>query len=745
MKNIKHIVLLSLIMLSFTQSSFGQGVNLDANEKAIDLEYIYPFSERLSKVMKDGKWGFINEGNEIKIPLKYDDASSFLYGVSRVQRGAKFSAIDFKGKQIMPWFDYVYPYYNDLAKVKNRNKLAFVDKKGRIVSDWFDASFVYYYGLTKVKKGHKWAFMDTKGKVVTQWYFNPDTLNVKIEIRLKTEREEFSSYVKKTVAIYNEKGERITKEYPSVFYNRSFDNTALFDSLKYDKFIATSNHSLYTENISLIKNKKGQVAFQNDGGTQLTEWLFEAENYYEGVARMVNLEGKMAYLGNNGKQITAWFDRVYPFFNRLALVENNGKYAFIDKMGSFKTDWYDYASQFSDGFAKVSIDRKWGFINDKGKVVINILYDDATSFSYGYARVEIEGKQLIINKRNKVMHDAFDYLVTKFTDSIAAIQVENKFAYIDRTGTRITPWLDCASDFSYGLARVCLEGKIALINNQGKIITPWYEKAILAPPHLVLGDTLPHGKIGRYILFDLYKYDNYFNKYASGTYYDNYYQMNWNYTNREAPMSWNDGFFKEGVEVAYKAKNGKYGIHNYEGAALSDYNGRPISAWYDTIYKSDDGLITAQKEGKHVLLNLYGDELSKQYDGIYYYKENQIKVKLNNQFNFIDRKDTTLTLWYDEIEEFKKGYALVKDTGKYALMTDKFDVISNWYDQIDSEFTNDMRRVKRNGKWGAISRQGFDVVEPKYDDASFINGLLRVRLNTIYYLYDINGNLIKTE
>ncbi len=745
MKNNNLKIILYFLLFSITTSALGQGVGLEKEEKITEFTYVYPFSENLSKVMKNNKWGFINEGGELKIPLKYDDASSFIYGTARVQRGTKFSAINFTGKQLMPWFDYVYPFYNGLAKVKNRNKLAFVNKKGKVVSDWFDASFVYYYGLTRVKKGHKWAFMDKHGKVVTNWYFHPDTLNTRIKIRAKADRAEFSAYVKKTIAVYNEKNKRISDEYPSIFYRRSFQNTALFDSLKYDKFLATSNHALYTENITLIKNDEGQFAFQNDGGMQITDWLMEAENYYEGVARMVNLEGKMAYLGNNGRQITAWVDRIHPFFNRLALIENKGKYAFIDKMGNLKTGWYDYASPFSDGLAKVGMERKWGYINDKGKQVINLIYDDATSFSYGYAKVEIDGKYLVINKKNRVMHKAFDYLVDRFTDSIAAINVGGNYAYIDRSGTRITPWLDCASDFTYGIARVCLDGKIALINNRGKVITPWYEKAVLLPPHLVLGDTLPNGKMGRYILIDLYKYDRFFDKYSHHSDYDNYYQMSWNYTDREPPLSWNDGFFKEGINVVFKPKGKELAVDSYEGVALADYDNKPLTPWYNEIYKSDDSLIIAQKGEKFVLLNIYGDEISKQYDGIYYYKPNEILIQLEGKFTFIDRNDTFLTLWYDEISDFNEGYAVVKLDEKYALMTDEFDVISDWYDYIDAEFTTDMRRVKIGEFWGAITKQGFDVIEPKFEDASFINGFLKVRLKSLNYFYDINGNLIKTE
>jgi len=129
----KLLFILTIWFIS-TFTAHGQGAELTQEEikKITNFELIYPFSEKLSKVMSQGKWGYINLGGETKIPLKYDDAGSFIYGVARVRQGAKFSAIDFNGKQIMPWFDYVYPFYNGLAKVKNRNDVGFVNKEGNL-------------------------------------------------------------------------------------------------------------------------------------------------------------------------------------------------------------------------------------------------------------------------------------------------------------------------------------------------------------------------------------------------------------------------------------------------------------------------------------------------------------------------------------------------------------------------------------------------------------------------------------
>ncbi len=736
----KKLLTMTLVLI-FLQNAWSQTVELSHDEltKITDFQYIYPFTEKLSKVMKDGKWGYINYGGEVKIPLKYDDAASFIDNVARVRLGAKFSAINAEGKQIMPWFDYVYPFYNELAKVRNRNQVAFVNKNGKILSDWFDAAYVYYYGLQKVRKGYKWAFIDKNAKIVTQWYFNQDSLHKSILVKTSQNKDKV-----KTVAIYNEKNERISDIFPAVFWTQNFANPSLFDSLRYDKELALTHRELFTENISMIRSKDGKFGFINDGGELITNWYLRAENFYEGVATVMNEDGKMAYLGANGKQITSWLDEVMPFYNRLALVKNADKYSFIDKTGEFVTDWFDYASPFSDGLAKVGKDRKWGYIDSDGKLVIGLKFDDATSFSYGFAQVESEGRVLMINKKGQVLHDAFDFAF-RFTDSIAPIKYKNKYAYINQKGKIITDWFDKASEFSFGMARVEKDKKVAIINNKGNFISPWYETAFFVYPQLILGDTLPHGKIGRYIYFDMSIYDRHFRKYSGSFDYDDSPQMAWNYTDREVTQSWNDGFFKESVHTVYKQPEKKHSSEAYEGVALADFNEKLLTPWYKEIYKSEDSLILAQIEEKFMLLNIYGDTISREYDGIFYHKPNQLMVRLGEKYAFMNFSDSIISDWYDDISDFKDGFAVVKIEEKFALMTEDFKVISQNYDYIDNEFTYGMRRVKNGELWGAINNIGYEAAEVKYEQADFINNLVRVKLTGANYFFDSNGNLIKQE
>ncbi len=54
----------------------------------------WSFNEGLIPVKKDGKYGYINEHNQIVIPFNYDDASAFSEGFAVVQRYGKYGYVD---------------------------------------------------------------------------------------------------------------------------------------------------------------------------------------------------------------------------------------------------------------------------------------------------------------------------------------------------------------------------------------------------------------------------------------------------------------------------------------------------------------------------------------------------------------------------------------------------------------------------------------------------------------------------
>lgn len=97
----------------FYESEKGEGfrwglVNLrgeivsDAHWQLANFEPM-DFPEGLQCVMKDGKWGYIDETGAIALPLMYDRAYSFENGLAWVKIGNRCGYIDHEGREVFFW------------------------------------------------------------------------------------------------------------------------------------------------------------------------------------------------------------------------------------------------------------------------------------------------------------------------------------------------------------------------------------------------------------------------------------------------------------------------------------------------------------------------------------------------------------------------------------------------------------------------------------------------------------------
>ncbi|RLI97118.1 MAG: hypothetical protein DRO96_01495 [Candidatus Aenigmatarchaeota archaeon] len=79
---------------------------MKVNEKWKDnYDFVDSFSERLARVEKNGKWGFIDKKGKVVIPLEYDDAGSFSEGLAWVKKNRKLGFVDKKGN-VVKWIGY---------------------------------------------------------------------------------------------------------------------------------------------------------------------------------------------------------------------------------------------------------------------------------------------------------------------------------------------------------------------------------------------------------------------------------------------------------------------------------------------------------------------------------------------------------------------------------------------------------------------------------------------------------------
>ncbi|KAF0128463.1 MAG: KWG Leptospira repeat protein [Bacteroidetes bacterium] len=128
----------------------------------------WPFSEGLSRVKLNGKFGYINQQGNETIPLIYTNASDFSEGIAIVGRNGKFGYLDIQGKEMIPLkYDMASDFKEGLARVRLNGKYGFFDKKGKLgIILKYEYAEDFNKGLSLVVFNGKRGYIDKRGNWV---------------------------------------------------------------------------------------------------------------------------------------------------------------------------------------------------------------------------------------------------------------------------------------------------------------------------------------------------------------------------------------------------------------------------------------------------------------------------------------------------------------------------------------------------------------------------------------------------
>ena len=127
------------------------------------------FYDGLLMVELDGKFGYVNEKDEMKIAALYDQAQPFLEGSALVFSGSTYYLIDTSGKNLLSrQYDYLdRDPQTGFVFYRLGNKLGLLDNKGKKITDpLFDNIDTFSESLARYRSGSKHGFLNTKGEVV---------------------------------------------------------------------------------------------------------------------------------------------------------------------------------------------------------------------------------------------------------------------------------------------------------------------------------------------------------------------------------------------------------------------------------------------------------------------------------------------------------------------------------------------------------------------------------------------------
>ncbi len=470
-----------------------------------------------AKVVRNGRWGFIDiYGNEV-IPPIYDFLDEFDKGLVKatdfvITRGVRMSGdyvsgerycfIDLYNSKVTMWYDDVYRLTEGVFYVKDGGKHGLLDNTGEVLLPLrYDQITFIPDSPFFAKEGMKWLLFDRHGKQLSGYQY--DAIEFVNDFILAYTGDTFTLLNTITGKPLNNVEYEGTRSKPDT-YSQSpvtmkgkilivskagkvflVDKSGRSVSAKYDDIIPCSEHYFIATNGKKkgLLNKRGKLVFDTifDGIGTSDEKIFTsissgARKYYDSRYKEIRIPVAL---------------NIYGFRNGLGVVKNKGKLGFINAKGRLIVpiiyDNFSPVYDNSDVFI-VYKDNKCGVIDRNGKTILPCQYKDIQGFRNGYivrtaektGVIDDNGKLIIPEEYEYIRWDYSKYYEVKaggkcgiFTgdgkltvpviynqigncsEELFQVQLNDKKGYSDKFGTIVIPLkYDFLGSFNHGLSIV---------------------------------------------------------------------------------------------------------------------------------------------------------------------------------------------------------------------------------------------------------------------------------------------------
>lgn len=233
---------------------------------------VHELQDGLMAACKNGKWGYISESGEEKIPFIYDEAITFTNGYARIKQGDNYGIINTNGDIVIK------PKYSDI-KYTIKDGVENKEGTGLIGNYVVDDRVV-------VKEGKVEYIVDLSGKRVSDYYKTIEYVGNEIVATMYSEKSTRRDGI--SVMLINKDSEKRTKEYAMMGY------------MPYDLRIVNEEES----EEGYIINAKGEVVNSNLYGAFTMP-------YSEGYDSFVTKKGSgWAVISSAGKELIEFDDKV---------------------------------------------------------------------------------------------------------------------------------------------------------------------------------------------------------------------------------------------------------------------------------------------------------------------------------------------------------------------------------------------------------------------------------------------------
>lgn len=125
-------------------------------------------------VAENNRWQYESSDGNIRIPSRYQRATSFSEGRALVEKNGKTGFVDESGDTIINFqFEDGRPFSNGLAAVKNGGKWGYINQHGQfVIEPIYEWGKSFRNGIGPVLHNKKWGYIDDRGSTVTTARFD---------------------------------------------------------------------------------------------------------------------------------------------------------------------------------------------------------------------------------------------------------------------------------------------------------------------------------------------------------------------------------------------------------------------------------------------------------------------------------------------------------------------------------------------------------------------------------------------
>ncbi|MBT3223158.1 MAG: hypothetical protein HN348_29135, partial [Proteobacteria bacterium] len=351
---------------------FKGGKSLWASSESAPVHDMDP----LFPVVKEGKWGFIDVGGEIEVPLEYQFVGEYSEGLAAVGIRGWIGYIDKSGNMMIhARFDEGRPFNCGMAAVKGPEGLIYIDHHGlRVTQATLKTVSNCTEGLAKVKVDDSYGFLHNSGRMM------------------------------------------IAPRFPSV---ETFQEgyAAVSDE---NTYIDRTGRSVYTRVVPMTPFSEGKAVANQRVGAVNKYVVLKTDGSFDTVKHEISRTDSVEF---------------GPYTQGLSAIVLGSGAGFINAKGEVVVELkYKRTRPFSDGLAAALTDEGWGFIDKGGKVVIGHEYTNVGDFHNGVVRVLKDEKWGYMNTSGEWILEPEYELLDDFRDGLGRVHKDDQFGWIDTKG-----------------------------------------------------------------------------------------------------------------------------------------------------------------------------------------------------------------------------------------------------------------------------------------------------------------------